>query len=124
MVKNLPSYVGLLGAVYAGCPYTPINTKYSKQRVKDVLDACSIKVVIGSKIDLTPLLAIFSDFDVLVICVDNCINYKNLESLDKNDIERVHPLSAPKIVDDNCIAYILFTSGSTGKPKGSSGYTW
>jgi len=116
--KNLSPYVGILGAIYAGCPYTPINTKYSKQRVKDILDACSVKVVIGSKIDLTPFLHIFSDFDILIICVDDSVDFKGLEFLDRHDIEATHPLESPKKVDDNCIAYILFTSGSTGKPKG------
>ncbi len=116
--KNLSPYVGLLGSLYAGCSYTPINTKYSNQRIKDILEACSIKVIIGSKIDLTPLLPIFEKFDVLIICVDGSIDYKNVESLGKRDIERAYPLSNPKEVDDNFIAYILFTSGSSGKPKG------
>lgn len=116
--KNLSPYVGLLGSLYAGCSYTPLNTKYSKQRIKDILEACSIKVIIGSKVDLTPLLSIFRNFDVKVICVDGILNYKNLESLGRNDIEEVSPLTNPKEVDDNSTAYILFTSGSSGKPKG------
>ena len=49
--RSFSAYAGILGTIYAGCAYVPINPKYPKERISDIVKQADIKVLVGSESD-------------------------------------------------------------------------
>ena len=104
--RHMASYIGVLGALLAGCYYVPINPKLSKEKIISIIHDSNIKFLVG-------------DID----------NFSRIEKyLTDIDYNKIIPSELPKSIianDDifnntrtNELAYVLYTSGSTGHPKG------
>ncbi len=102
--KSVEAIISFFGCVYAGCFYVPLNTRYPKERITQILDTLD-----------SPYIVVLTGFDRCLPEYDESkvlhmdLEYKKddiiLNRIRMNHID-VDPL------------YVLFTSGSTGTPKG------
>ena len=53
--RKASSYIGLLGIIFAGCSFTPINPKYNDSRIKSMLEGSKIRYLVGDPSDLSQL---------------------------------------------------------------------
>ena len=53
--RKASSYIGLLGIIFSGCSFTPINPKYNPTRISDILVGSEIKFLVGDVSDLSQL---------------------------------------------------------------------
>ena len=53
--RKASSYIGLLGIIFAGCSFTPINPKYNDSRIKSMLGGPKIRYLVGDPTDLSQL---------------------------------------------------------------------
>lgn len=105
--KTLSAYYAVLGILYAGCAYIPLNPKHPYKKIENIVRNANISAIIydeSEHFDTEELLK-------LVGVVKHII-------LPEKDIDNVSPLSEPIPVRSGNLAYIMFTSGSTGEPKG------
>ena len=85
--------IAMLGVLYAGAAYVPIDPEYPEKRRQQILDQVAASVEIS----------------------DQANNTENVVTLSVPD----HGATAtPVEVSDSDPAYVIFTSGSTGTPKG------
>ena len=47
--RNFSVYFGILGALYSGCTYVPINQKYEGDRITKIIKESKVDVLIGNK---------------------------------------------------------------------------
>ncbi|MEG2521161.1 MAG: amino acid adenylation domain-containing protein [Christensenellaceae bacterium] len=106
MDKTVNCLVAMLGAVYAGCFYVPIDTTMPVERANVILKTLNPKFIIynTTSIDEIDCACNKSDFEH---AVNHSIDEDILKSISSNAI-------------DTDLLYVLFTSGSTGVPKGVS----
>ena len=98
--RNIGMIAGIMGALYAGGGYVPINTSYPADRVTYLIEDSKAKIVLTSGIELE------SDSDVEVVDITDYRSYTNSAKWSKDS-------PSP---DD--LAYCIYTSGTTGLPKG------
>lgn len=111
--KKISSYVAILGSIYAGCNYTPLNDSYNISKIKSILEITNAKIIIGESSSLNKLKEKGIDISKFKIILNDNLENSDFKSLIQTNI-LITPIS--NNLDDLC--YILFTSGSTGKPKG------
>lgn len=103
--RNVDSIVCLMGVLYSGNFYVPLDNKMPKQRLNNILSNLSPELIICSKNDED----VVSEFDIKTVFIEECKKYEIDETvLSKN---------RGKVLDIDP-AYVIFTSGSTGNPKG------
>lgn len=122
--RNFSVYYGILGSIYSGCTYVPINHKYSEDRICKIIKEANVSVLIGNKESINCIKkTINGDLIKTILFPDEEIEeesdsfLKNIECFYKSDLLSLSPLG-PREVEPNNVFYILFTSGSTGNPKG------
>ena len=97
MNRNSDLIASVLGIIKAGGAFIPIDPKYPKNRIKQILEDSDSKfVIINDEIDFN---------------IENTIDVNEL--LEEDDDENPNVDVAP----DN-LCFLIYTSGSTGKPKG------
>eukprot|EP00831_Metopus_contortus_P007280 TRINITY_DN12789_c0_g1_i1.p2 TRINITY_DN12789_c0_g1~~TRINITY_DN12789_c0_g1_i1.p2 ORF type:complete len:382 (-),score=64.27 TRINITY_DN12789_c0_g1_i1:96-1241(-) len=101
--KGKNQVVAVLGTLYMGGTYVPIDINQPTKRIEKILKDLNAKVVLIDNSDNN--LDGYSTIDV---------NNINDELNDELNDEREFPLS----INSKEPAYIIYTSGSTGKPKG------
>jgi amino acid adenylation domain-containing protein len=109
--KSVHAVVGLLAVLEAGACCVPVEPGTPAPRLRDVLDQCSARMLIGSRESCEKL-----DSEVFA----GCTLERTLE-LDGEAASAAgaHPAEPPGVrVGADDLAYVLFTSGSTGHPKG------
>ena len=115
------SYIGILGILYAGCNYVPINPKYNEQKLISILIDANVKYLVGDKSSLEklePVLAKQNLLSIQAVLLPEGICPAGKRWIDDSVLKKTTPLGAPIATVEEDLAYILFTSGSTGKPKG------
>jgi amino acid adenylation domain-containing protein/FkbM family methyltransferase len=96
--------VGILGILKSGSAYVPLDPKYPKERIRNILEDAKAPFVITQSSIANDL----PDFEGHRICLDSDWEVISQEST-ANPATNVRPEN---------LAYVLFTSGSTGRPKG------
>ncbi|MET8453551.1 AMP-binding protein [Streptomyces sp. NPDC005209] len=102
--KSGEAYTGLLAALYLGARAVPLHPDFPATRNRAVLEAAEADVVIADDRGVAAYERIGMAGVPLVAA-----GARTLPGT---------PLDAPRAVDPEDTAYILFTSGSTGRPKG------
>lgn len=119
--RKASSYFGIAGILYAGCSYTPINSKYSEARILEMLKDAGIRFVVGSREDLEAIAPVLSRneagrMEAVIIPEGQAPHGSGWRGEDW--LRQLTPLKGPVDASDGDLAYVLYTSGSTGKPKG------
>lgn len=119
--RKASSYFGVVGTLFAGCHYTPINPKYSEARLLSILRDANIRFLIGDQADLEMLEPVLSNINVppveaIFLPEGRSPTGKNWR--DESSLQNLTPLDSPVDVATDNLAYLLYTSGSTGVPKG------
>lgn len=115
------AYYGIIGILYAGCSYTPINPKYSEARILEIFKDARIRYVVGSREELEAIAPVFSSSEahrVEAVIIPEGRAPGRSHWRDEDSLRRLTPLMRPVDVGAGDLAYVLYTSGSTGKPKG------
>lgn len=92
----------ILAVIKLGGVYIPIDSDTPKERIKFIINDCSVKTIITDELSFTKL-------------PDTCVKIIVLDRIEY--IERNIDYKCPEI-NERCPICIIYTSGSTGTPKG------
>lgn len=98
--KSVEMIIATLAVLKAGGAYLPIDYKYPKNRIEEMLKDCNIRLLITNS-----QLSDFIMFECEKIHVDG------VGLCDNSEVNPVNRSNA------NSLAYAIYTSGTTGKPK-------
>ncbi|MBT5758766.1 MAG: amino acid adenylation domain-containing protein [Candidatus Marinimicrobia bacterium] len=118
--RNYSVYMGILGSIYSGNTYVPINKKYPERKIKDIIQDANIKVLICSEEDWNQLNSILSSSNALkFVLIPEGDAFKSDNRIKTAfDLNNIDVITEPVSVQPSDNLYVMFTSGSTGKPKG------
>ena len=119
--RTVDSYFGVLGTIYAGCYWVPINSKYTNERIISIIKSTNIKYLIGDKNIIELIMPILESNNLLplkLIIVPEGESKTGQDWIGSKQLEKIVSINLPISCIDNSLAYIMFTSGSTGMPKG------
>ena len=117
--RKASSYIGLLGVMFAGCNFTPINPKYNNSRIKSMLDGSKIRYLVGDSSDLSQLdPLILKSIKAQILPEGKAQDSSSFNFIDEQMLASYKALPSPRPYNDGDLAYINYTSGSTGLPKG------
>ena len=117
--RKASSYFGILGIIYAGCHYTPINPKNSPEKLKAIIEDAGICFLVGDVEDLLKLeIELGEEAFPKIVIVPEGKAPAGKKWIDEYALSSISPLENPVLIDTKQLAYLLYTSGSTGKPKG------
>ncbi len=108
MKKSIPCFSSMIGALYAGCFYSVIDTQLPYSRIQYICEVVRAQIVITDRINEDRARTIFEPMSIRLICyddIDDSINYDFINER-RRGICDADPM------------YCNFTSGSTGNPKG------
>jgi amino acid adenylation domain-containing protein len=115
--KSNNSVAGILGALFSGCAYCPIDNTLPPERLNQVLSMLSPYglILTGLTPALRQALKELQQLPLFVLDLEG-----DLPNTIMTSVPRVELRSGNYIFSSNADspAYIIFTSGSTGKPKG------
>jgi amino acid adenylation domain-containing protein len=123
--RSLTAFSGILGALFRGGGYVPLNPTFPVDRSRSMLERseCRAVVVDAAAGRQLPDLLRDSPLSLVVILPDLDDVSELATELEGHTVLGAGDLLAasawdPAPVDPEAIAYLLFTSGSTGVPKG------
>ena len=97
--QGAKAYTGMLGSLYAGTYYCPLNTELPENRLKHILEQFEPDVLVYSA-------------ESASLAEKLAVDYSGL------DIDNLNSAPLDKPQSPHKLAYVIFTSGSTGVPKG------
>ena len=117
--RKASSYIGLLGIVFAGCSFTPINPKYNDLRIKSMLVGSKIRYLVGDLTDLSQLdPSLLKNIEAQILPEGRGQTASSVNLIDEQRLASCKVLPSPRCVSGSDMAYVNYTSGSTGAPKG------
>lgn len=106
--RGINAVVSILSIISLGAAYVSIDTAYSEQYIKDILNDTKVVVLLAQKNRKNSLEKILQN-----IKFTSTNSFDNELLIYKNNVR----IETNKTIPGN-LAYIMYTSGSTGKPKG------
>ena len=106
MTKGLEMPVAIYGIWMAGAAFVPFDTFAPLQRLAGLIDACDIRVVVGSARDAAVGKKLGQERPVTLVNASEVLGADTPVGFQEAD-------NRPED-----LAYVMFTSGSTGDPKG------
>lgn len=103
--RSFDLIVGILAIIKAGGAYLPLDLSYPEQRVKQMIDASGINILLTQESILKT--KAFSQI-IHTVCID---------AVDKH-IQKNSDHQLPTATTGDDLGYVVYTSGSTGTPKG------
>ncbi len=101
--KSINQIVSVMGVIKTGGGYVPLDIKYPKQRVEDILHEANVDYIVTDRNSYEKYnLGIIDTSFVILEDIPKCSENINAQST------------------SDSLAYVIYTSGSTGKPKGVS----
>ena len=108
MDKGIECIAAMLGAVYAGCFYTPLDESMPDDRIRLIIAVLKPEVILTSEKYYSKVYALAGESRVYDVSgIPHQVDEAMLARIRRNSI-------------DTDLLYVLFTSGSTGVPKGVS----
>ncbi|MET7283441.1 Pls/PosA family non-ribosomal peptide synthetase [Kribbella sp. NPDC005582] len=108
-------YVAILGTLYAGAAYVPVDADDPEERAELVFGEAAVAATVADELELT----ILREQTPPQVANDNADGYYDFPYSARMDAPEPAPAprrsGGPEPTDD---AWIIFTSGSTGVPKG------
>lgn len=123
--RSTAVFAGLLGALFRGDGYVPLNPTFPTDRTRSMLERSGCRAIVvdaGAEKQLAEVLEGVEPGLVLIL-PDNEDPSAVATAFPDHTVLGAHDLEAPEAwqprpVDPDGLAYLLFTSGSTGIPKG------
>ena len=120
--RSPSSYFGILGIIFSGSHYVPINLKYSLDKQVKIIQDSRIRILVGSSEDLESFSAALDkksreSIEAWIIPHGQS-NLTDEKWFSKASLDNIPILKEPESKDASNLAYIMYTSGSTGHPKG------
>ncbi|WDE02532.1 non-ribosomal peptide synthetase [Thalassomonas actiniarum] len=111
--RSADMLVALLAVLKSGSAYVPLDPKYPRDRIREVLEDAGVSLLLTQ----AGLLPSFSSLTCPVFCPD--AGQQDCAVPEARIPEAKEPeTKTPQIQDNPALAYVIYTSGSTGKPKG------
>jgi amino acid adenylation domain-containing protein len=107
MDRHPAAVAAMLGAVYAGAVYVPLDAAMPKERMGAILESCRASAVICDEQHHAA-----APYGLPLLLAEDMIS----QGIDEADLSRIRSRQI-----DTEPMYIIFTSGSTGTPKGVVG---
>jgi amino acid adenylation domain-containing protein len=105
--RTLEAYAGVLGALWAGAAYVPINPNVPDERLVQILRITSLDAIVADPAGLERLKGRVAECAPRLVL--GAADFRN---------GTFNPEVQPAVVSEADLAYIIFTSGTTGVPKG------
>jgi len=120
--RSASSYFGVLGIIFSGCHYVPINLKYNLDKQVKIIQDSGIRILVGSSEDLASFSATLDEksresIEAWIIPHGQS-NFTDEKWFSETLLDDISILKEPESQNVSHLSYIMYTSGSTGHPKG------
>jgi amino acid adenylation domain-containing protein len=124
-VQTTDCFAGILGILYAGCGYVPINPAFPVQRIIHMIDVAQLDtMIVDASVIEAMRCALLETPRPLWLLITGlaeipgwCHSQPNLNAALIPNSTPATPIAIPSVKNSES-AYTMFTSGSTGVPKG------
>ncbi|NOK63913.1 MAG: hypothetical protein GFH27_549391n2 [Chloroflexi bacterium AL-W] len=106
--RSLDLLISLVGVLYAGGAYIPLDPDYPTDRLTFLLSDAAASLIL-TQAALLERLQDSLNINAQLIALDT----------DWESIQQIIPVTTPTVLTPAHLAYVIYTSGSTGRPKGA-----